>query len=165
MAARRLIFILLGLLALSTVIAALLPPQPSGDKSKQDQRSGATGTGTTGSQNSLLNPDKEPAPVPGLVRARIEVSNSAPKTIRVEPGDRLVLSVDAGFGDDVEIPAFGLTETMTPYSPAVFDLIVRRPGTYPIMTVESNRVVGQIVSTVEPPPAPAAPENPDDQIA
>ncbi|MGZ8666414.1 MAG: hypothetical protein ACXWZM_04820 [Solirubrobacterales bacterium] len=140
MAARRLIVVMLVLLGLSTLVAALVPtPQPSG---------GGPGSETGPATNR--EPSRPPGSAPpggaGLVTARIEVSPRAPEVVRVKPGQRLVLLVGGPVGDDISIPAFGLTETMTPTSPARFDLIVDRAGRFPIRAFAADRVVGTIAS-------------------
>jgi hypothetical protein len=144
MAARRLVVLLVVLLGLATAIAALAPTPAQ--RKQSSANAGATGATGSESPRSLINPADKPSLTPSTVRARVEVSNKPPRAIRVEPGDRLVLSVGADFGDDVEIPAFGLTGTMTPYAPATSDLIVLHPGTFPVRTVQSNRVVAYIDS-------------------
>ncbi len=64
----------------------------------------------------------------------------------MKPGQRLVLLVGGAVGDDISIPAFGLTETMTPSAPARFDLIVDRPGHFAVRAYTADRVVGRILS-------------------
>ena len=167
MAARRLVVLLVVLLGLATAIAALAPTPAQ--RKQTSTAANATGTTGSGSPRSLIDPAQKPVVNPGTVRAHVEVSNRPPKTIRVAPGDRLVLSVGASYGADVEIPAFGLTGTFTPYAPAVFDLIVLHPGTFPVRTVRSGRVVALISSGQPLPPAKKSPAkkpkatNPDQQ--
>ncbi len=140
MAARRLIVVMLVLLGISTIVAALLPaPERSGSGAGPAKGPGRpakpkppAGGGAT-----------EPA---GLVSARIGVSRGAPEVVRVKTGQRLVLLVGGPVGDDISIPAFGLTETMTPTAPARFDLIVDRAGRFAVRAFTADRVVGRIVS-------------------
>jgi hypothetical protein len=139
MAARRLIVVMLVLLGLSTIVAALVPaPQNSGN-----------GPGPVGrGQATRPKPPTETGAVKpaGFTSARIEVSRGAPPVVRVRPGERLVLLVGGRVGDDISIPAFGLTETMTPTAPARFDLIVDRSGRFAVRAFSADRVVGRIVS-------------------
>jgi hypothetical protein len=124
---------MLVLLAISTLAAALIPP-PS-------RRATSTQQGTDATTQPLT-----PAPAGGgeLVHARIEVGNAPAQTIAIERGDQLVLEVLAPFGDDIEIPAFGVTDTVDPFAPAYFDLFANRRGTYPVRAVDAGRVVGRI---------------------
>lgn len=142
MAARRLVIVMLVLLGLSTLAAALLP-RP--DRSGSDP---AGNTGASGAQASAPPPAGSPAsaPPPGLVNARITVSKHRPPVVRVHPGNRLVLLVGGPFGDDISIPAFGLTQTMAPSAPARFDLIVNRAGRFGVRAFGAERVIGTIVS-------------------
>jgi hypothetical protein len=146
MAARRLVMVMLVLLGLSTLAAAFVPPPSS--------RNGTT------TQEAQRRPPvrKEQAPPTGgrLVDARVAVTNGKPRTIRLRPGDELRLSVGGGFGDLVQIPAFGLTETMSPYSPASFDLIPDREGRFAVRAVDANRVAAWILVSEQPPGCAAA---------
>ena len=140
MAARRLIVVMLVLLGLSTLVAALVPaPQQS-----QVGPGGATGPATPGKQTRP--PGSASPEAGGTVTARIRVSHGAPEVVDVRPGQRLVLLVGGPVGDDISIPAFGLTETMTPSAPARFDLIVDRSGRFAVRAYSAERVVGRIVS-------------------
>jgi hypothetical protein len=139
MAARRLVVVMLVLLGLSTLVAALVPTPDS-------HRGDSTAT-TGGGAKSPSSPPATPRPEPArTVNARLTVSRAAPHLIRVKTGQRLVLLVGGPVGDDISIPAFGLTETMTPQAPAHFDLIVDRAGRFPVRAFGADRVVGTIVS-------------------
>jgi hypothetical protein len=142
MAARRLVIVMLVLLAVSTLAAALVPA-PESDPGPAD---------TTRARPTPGNGQPPTITTAGgrLVRARIEISNRRPETIAVRPGDQLQLQVSGDFGDDITIPAFGLTETMTRLAPARFDLIVGEAGTFPIRTVEAGRLVGRIRAAPAP---------------
>jgi hypothetical protein len=140
MAARRLIVVMLVLLGLSTLVAALVPaPQPSGGGPGSE-------TGPSGGSGPRRGQGGSTPRAGGTVAARITVSVGEPETVRVKPGQRLVLLVGGQIGEDISIPAFGLTETMTPAAPARFDLIVDRAGTFPIRAFRAERPVGRIVS-------------------
>jgi hypothetical protein len=140
MAARRLIIVMLVLLGLSTLVAALVPaPERSGEEP-------GTATGPTGGSGRERGQDGASPRPGGTVAARITVSVVAPETVKVKPGQRLVLLVGGPIGEDISIPAFGLTETMTPTAPARFDLFVDRAGRFPIRAFGAERPVGRIVS-------------------
>ncbi len=140
MAARRLIVVMLVLLGLSTLVAALVPaPDRSGSGSDPAKGGGGAGRPAT--------PPRSPTAGPaGLVNAQITVAGGAPQVVEVKAGQRLLLEVGGAVGDDISIPAFGLTETMTPSAPARFDLIVDRAGRFPVRAFGAARAVGTILS-------------------
>lgn len=136
MAARRLVVVMLVLLAVSTLAAALLP-QPERTETPPAQK-----------QPKQKRPAQEtPAAGEGglLLEARMRVGRREPKTVRVQLGDQLQLAVAAPFGDDVEIPALGLTVPVTPYAPAIFDLLADSRGTFPVRTVDSGLLAGRLL--------------------
>ena len=57
-------------------------------------------------------------------------------------GDDVHLAVRAAAPDAVRIVAFGQSEAVDPYSPAVFDFVPDRPGSFPITLQQSGRRVG-----------------------
>ena len=136
MAARRLVVVMLVLLAISTLVTALLP-RPDTDK---------TAPATT-------RPERRPPPgappkpsETGLdLVARMQAGSAGPKSVRIERGDELLLGVAAPFGADIEIPGFGLTEAVTEFSPAQFDLFASSVGTYPVRVVDPAQLVGRIL--------------------
>jgi hypothetical protein len=137
-AARRLVVVMLVLLGVSTLVAAFLPPpdnpgpadrQQPQPKAKQRQARPAPRESRTGM----------------LLVARIAVSQQRPKTVRIERGDELRLTVTAPFGADVEIPGFGLTSPVTPYAGAQFDLLATDLGNFPVVIVDSGRLAGRVL--------------------
>lgn len=141
MAARRLVIVMLVLLAVSTLAAALVPTPES-----DDPRPVATDTATSG-QGPEPDAGAAGSPEGRLVARRIRVGEGEkPRSVEVRSGDQLLLLVSGRLADDIAIPAFGLVETMTPFSPARFDLIVDRTGRFPIRAERAARVVGRIVS-------------------
>ena len=140
MAARRLVIVMLVLLAVSTLAAALVPTPES-----DDPQPPVTDTVTSGQ-----GPEQEAGAANGarsaLVTARVRVGEGEPETVKVRTGDQLRLLVSGRLADDIAIPAFGLLETMAPFSPARFDLIVDRVGRFPIRAERAERVVGRIFS-------------------
>jgi hypothetical protein len=149
MAARRLVIVMLVLLAVSTLAAALVPA-PESDQGAEE----TTGRGSAPPRGGPADGSAPAVPGRRAVVSRIRISNRRPPTIALRPGDQLTLQVSASFGDDVTIPAFGLTETMTPLAPASFDLIVDRAGTFAVRTVETVRLVGRIKATTPKPKPP-----------
>jgi hypothetical protein len=147
MAARRLVIVMLVLLGISTLAAALIPtPDRSGP--------------STDSTDTIASLPEQPQPSQAagrLVSRKIRIDDK-PAIVRVHPGDELRLTVSGPFADDIEIPAFGLTTTMTPYAPATFDVIVPEAGSFAIRAVQTGRPVGRIDS--QPPGKACEPKSP-----
>lgn len=144
MAARRLVIVMLVLLGISTLAAALVPGP---------ERGSPTATGTIEGSSEGDTGSARPASRGSLVERRLRVSKT-PGTVGVRAGDQLRLAVSGSYGDQITIPAFGLTETMTPYAPARFDVLVAEQGSFPIRAEQSG-LVGWIV--VRPASSPCAP--------
>lgn len=126
---------MLVLLGISTLAAALVP-------APEDR--GKTGTETI--KRKARPPQRDAQAARGeLVEGRIDARSGRPKELRIERGDQLSLSVSAPFGDEIEIPALGLVETVDRFAPARFDLLASRTGTFPVRAVEADRVLGRIV--------------------
>jgi hypothetical protein len=131
MAARRLILAMLVLLVMSSVLAALVPIEP--DEPEQSP------TGSTGTERS------EPTPTGELVRRTIAADDPTPERIELGRGDQLDLAVtSAKLADQVEIPAFGVTEDVDPDLPARFDLLALEAGSFPVRLVEAGRAIARI---------------------
>ena len=135
MAARRLIMILLVLLFVSSLTAALVPIDRSGDS-------------TDGETTTTTQPAPE-APAGKLVHARIDTRDERSKAVRLHVGDELALLVSGHVPDQVEIARLDLLEPIDLGAPARFELLADAAGTYPIRLVEANRVIARIV--VSPP--------------
>ena len=134
MAARRLVVVMLVLLAISTLATALLP--------RPDDKSAPAPTTTT------KQPKVEPPPSPkltGLLLVARMNAAGAPKTVRIERGDELRLEVEAPFGADVEIPGYGLVEPVTPFAPASFDFLATDRGTFPVRVFDPQQLVGRVL--------------------
>jgi hypothetical protein len=127
------LIVMLVLLGISTLAAALVPTD------RNDSPSEATDTVDAGSEEK---PDRR-QPASRLVRRRIRVTDK-PAVVHVRSGEQVRLAVSGPFGDDIEIPALGLTAAMTPYAPATFDLIVPGPGTFAVRAVQTGMLVGRI---------------------
>ena len=136
MAARRLVVVMLVLLAISTLVTALLP-RPDRDTSTPV---------TTKPQRTPQAPASPKPAETGLdLVARMQAGSSGPKSVRIERGDELLLDVGAPFGADVEIAGLGLTEPVTPFAPAQFDLFPTAVGTYPVRIVDPVQLVGRVL--------------------
>jgi hypothetical protein len=133
-AARRLLILMLAVLAVSTLAAALLAPAPEPERTE-------TTTGETTRQNT----NQARAGTGRLIEAELTVSAMRPGTVRLRPGDQLTLLVRSKRSGQVEIPAFGLIEDVGRADPARFDLLAERSGTFEIQSAETGRVVGKII--------------------
>jgi hypothetical protein len=150
MAARRLLILMLLLLAVSTLAAALVP---------QGDREDTTTNGETAVTEPP--PGRENRPTPGrLVRRTIEVAPQGADEIELRRGDQLALTVRSGVADQVEIPAFGQLEDLTPDSPARFNVLPERTGVFEVRLLAARRVIGRIRVRPEQ-PAGDANEPPD----
>jgi len=129
MAARRLIFVMIVMLMLSSFAAALVPVRES-----DEETSTSTSVATVDSQARGR-----------LVEARIDASAREPKTIRIELGDQLTLTVASDTPGEIEIPELGELEDAEAGTPAHFDLLPFEAGTYEVRLVEPERLLGRIV--------------------
>ena len=144
MAARRLIAVMLVLLFLSSLAAALAPVEPPEE----------TTSTTTG---PLVGPVAETGV---LVRETIDAAAKRPSTIEVQAGDQLQLRVTARRPGTIELAKLGADEDVDPAAPALFDVLLDRPGRFPIRELESRRRLGVILVSdrrvpTEPAEAPA----------
>jgi hypothetical protein len=128
---------MLVLLVISTLAAAFLPT-PHKNQATPDHAK-------RGRQPNRSEAEPRPRNTGLLLVSRMRISNRPPKTVRIERGDELRLEVAAPFGDDVEIPALGLTGAVTPFAPAQFDLLASKIGTFPVRTVDSGRPAGRLL--------------------
>ena len=135
MAARRLVVVMLVLLAISTLATALLP----GPEKRRTTTDAAPG------RKQPVKVPPRPTAAPLLLAARMQASGRQPKTLRIERGDQLRLDVRAPFGADVEIPGFGLTSTVTPSAAAQFDLLATSSGAFAVRIVDPAQLVGRVL--------------------
>jgi hypothetical protein len=147
MAARRLLIVMLILLGLSTLAAALVPPQ--------SLREGTTATTTT--EGTETQPT-ETAPAGQLLNSVVVVKAKLVETISVGVGDQVSLLVCSQRPDQVEIPALGLIQPVSPQAPARFDLIFDSRDTYGVRLVDADRVVARIEVSPAAPGAGSGPE-------
>jgi hypothetical protein len=132
MAARRLLIVMLVLLGISTLAAALVPPQHLRQTTMATQTQGRTTPADT-------------LPSGRLLEGTIDVGGPKRPVVPIQVGDELALVVTADRRDDVEIPALGLVEPIGPFTPARFDILARMPGSYAIRFVQGNAVIARIV--------------------
>jgi len=133
MAARRILILMLAVLAISTLGAALIAPQPEPDT----ETSTTTPRADNGSA-SVPNRDGQ------LIEASVRTGAPRPETVRLHPGDQLELTVRSRNDGQVEIPRFGLIEDTGPGMPARFSLLVSEPGSFTVSLAGSRRDVARI---------------------
>ncbi len=135
MAARRVVMLLIGVLVLASVVAAFLPTPPRH----------ARGPGRT-STDAASERDAKPKRRGRLVEATVDASTRRPHVVRARRGDELSLAIRSAGADQVEIPAFGLIESVSRDDPARFDFLVDQPGRYEVRLVDLDRSVARIVA-------------------
>jgi hypothetical protein len=130
LAPRRLIIVMLVLLAFSTALAILIP-EPRQAEPPQDQPAGQS------ADRPVEAPDRRPAGKPRNEAGPAQASSGAGRTlersvraggpverIATRPGDRLILEVRSGRPILIEVEGAGLTDPAGPYDPARFDLLI-----------------------------------------
>lgn len=146
MAARRLIIVLLLLFGVSVIAAAIAPDRQGGGG--LIGRSETTSTTTTTTEETTAVAEEEPEGGSGRsgesVTARIRVSHEDPETVRAFVGDQLQLYVSSTDVRVIEVPDFGATATAASNAPATFNLLLRDPGEFAIVDVDTGRVIGRL---------------------
>jgi hypothetical protein len=143
MAARRLIIVLLVLFAVSIVAAMIAPERRGpllGDRSSSSTDSTSSTTTTTTTETTTA----DELPSGEALTARIEASPAKPESVEAFVGDQLDLNVGSERSREIEIPAFGITETAAPDAPANFNLLFREAGKLPIIDADSGELVGRL---------------------
>lgn len=160
MAARRLIIVMLVLLAISTAIA-IIAPDPverttesgtTGTTSREETAdggpTGTTGTtgatGETGATGTTGGSGSDQAG--GAAKLTFTVSDR-PQTLCASPGSRVILTVRTTEPLDVSIPDFGRTASVTQYAPEPFDLLLpETPGSYDVEALATGKALATIES-------------------
>ena len=170
MAPRRLIIVMLALLALSTALAILVPQPRTGDREANPDGGNANttqspppdeaapaggdraGEAEGGRRTDAEDVRKEDRPdrkgtrerAGRTVEAMVEVGGPVER-IAVVPGDRVVVEVESGKATDVVVQPVGLVDYAGPYDPARFDLLVRdSTGRLVVEELGSGRVIARI---------------------
>ncbi|MGH2819043.1 MAG: hypothetical protein ACRDJ5_00160 [Actinomycetota bacterium] len=131
MAARRLLILMLAVLAVSTLAAALIAPRPepvSSTATEQDDEAAVPGPNTGGR----------------LFEVGVRAGALRPETVRLHLGDQLELTVRSRSDGQVEIPRFGLIEDAGPGMPARFSLLMSEPGNFAVRLAGTRRDVARI---------------------
>jgi len=131
LAPRRLIIVMLVLLAISTALAILIP-EPRQDEPPEGQRGGqsADRAGEAADRGPAEEPRNEDEPTSatsgaGRTLERSVRAGGPVERIGTMPGDRLILEVRSRRPILVEVEGAGLTDPAGPYDPARFDLLIR----------------------------------------
>jgi hypothetical protein len=131
MAARRLLILMLAVLAVSTLAAVLIAPRPEPvNTTTTEQDDDATASGANTGRR--------------LIEVTARTGALRPETVRLRPGDQLELTVRSRNDGQVEIPHFGLIEDAGPGMPARFSLLVSEPGSFAVRLAGSRRDVARI---------------------
>lgn len=116
---RRILWFVVGLLALAVVAAAIIPrddaPEPT---------------------------PSIPTPESTTLKVDIAASPQRPRTIPAHVGDHLLLTVESDGIDTVTIPALDETRPVSSTTPAQFDTLLTQPGRFDIRMQDANKVVG-----------------------
>jgi hypothetical protein len=131
MAARRLLILMLAVLAVSTLAAVLIAPEPgpvNSTTTEQDDDATAAREKTGGR----------------LIEVAARTAALRPETVRLHQGDQLELTVRSRSDGQVEIPRFGLIEDAGPGMPARFSLLMSEPGSFAVRLAGSRRDVARI---------------------
>lgn len=139
MVARRLLVILLVLLGVSTLAAALAPNRDEDDDEPTTTKAAKPPTA------------EEKAARGELFKVKVDANAEGDRVVPVEVGDQLTLQVYSRDPDQIEIPDFGLIETVTRDGPATFDILLERPGSYDVVRLsDGGRVTRLAVSEAQP---------------
>jgi len=160
MAARRLIMVMIGLLAISVLISVFIQsPADRADEASTATTGATSATGPTGDTGNTATtgatgptgdrgPTGESRPLNDGTVSVAPLFGEGPVTICVRPGNRLILTLRAKRTIDVTIPEFGRTGTVSEFAPAVFDLVLPDDsGRFPIEELGTDRRLGTIEST------------------
>ena len=111
--------------------------------------------GITALTAGLSAPPRRPAPTPPVasagpaaadgaeVRRTIDAEDRA-RTVAVEEGDQVVLTVAVDALDSVELVGLDRIAAVAPDTPAIFDVVADRPGLYPVELVGDGRRLGAL---------------------
>ncbi len=92
-------------------------------------------------------PDRAADGDAGTVERRLSVDDDASTAVRVARGDIVRLEVAGDVLDSVELDGLDRIEVIEPVTPAMFEVLAERPGTYPIRLVAADRRIGRLVIT------------------
>jgi hypothetical protein len=135
MAARRLLIVLIVLLAIS-VVATIVVPDPNEEKT-------ATQATTTATAPATAEPAAEPIAAAPPPTPKITVGKRI-ETLPLRVGEAASLDIASDTPITVEIPALGLIEFADADAPAHFEILPTLPGTFPVKVAETGRTVAKL---------------------
>ena len=127
MLARRLLLFVAILMGVTALTAGLARPPQGGDAVPTPEPSAAPASPVTEVQRTL--------DASGDAKAR---------TVAVNEGDLVTLTVRDDALDVVVLQGLDLTQPVAPDTPAVFNLLADRPGDYPLLLVDDGRDIGTL---------------------
>jgi len=83
----------------------------------------------------------------GTIERRISADGAGRASITLRRGEILRLQVAGRMLDSVLLDGLDQMEAIEPLTPARFELLAEREGTYPIRLVDAGRQIGRIVVT------------------
>ncbi len=102
----------------------------------------------------LAAPVREPAPEAApsptaatrgsVVEETLDAAAAKPRTVTVDSGDLLTLTVESDSDDAVELQGLGAVRPVAPETPVVFDVLADEPGEYPVVLLDAGRTVGTV---------------------
>jgi hypothetical protein len=134
MAARRLLILLLAVLAISTLAAALIGPRPTRQSPPAPTTAGDPPRGQQARDRSGR-----------LIEKTVEAGRRRAETIRLRSGDQLELTVRSRVAGQVEVPRLGLLEDVGPDVPAHLSLLPDELGHFPVRLAGSGQTVAVVV--------------------
>ena len=153
MAARRMVMVLLALLIVSTFVATLVPPPDDGD----DDTTTTTTVPATGMV--VAGAGKDGGRNHKLVRRTVSADAKRPARVTIREGDELELTVESEEFRQVDIPLLGAYDEVDPDQPAIFNLLPRDAGVYPVELVPGGEIIARI-NVIHPPAKPSDGEKP-----
>lgn len=130
MVARRLLLLLAVLMLVSALAAQIAPPP---------EERGAVST-----PSPEPTPSVTPSAKADIREVTVKTSSPRENPIRVRVGDTIRLTVEADELVSVEIKNTDQIETVQPESPAIFNLLVERAGSYPVVVLERDEQIAVI---------------------
>src|SRR3954452_1400241 len=91
-------------------------------------------------QSPVLGAPEKPASPPD----ERTLDLNEPQTIAIDEGEELRLTVQGDELDTVELVGLDLLQPVAPDTPAVFDVLADRSGSYPIRLLDGDRRVGRL---------------------
>jgi hypothetical protein len=153
MAARRLIIVLVVLFAIS-IAAAMIAPDRKGPLLGDSSTSSTESTTSTTTSTTTV---ADELPQGESLTIRIDASAARPENAEAFVGDQVELNVGSERTREIEIPAFGMTETAAPEAPANFNLLLREPGRLEILDADDGALLGRLI-VAEPDKRPDKPK-------